>query len=79
MRLVRAAGPILILAALTIGCGAKPRAAGHATERETPQPAPPTPDTTPIEALRTPAGLVLKIDPNVTPPPAPSPAPTPGP
>lgn len=43
------------------GCGSK--AAGdkrHAEAAQAPEAARPTPDTTPIEALRTPAGLILK-------------------
>ena len=64
------------------GCGAK--AAGgdrHAPAAQAAEPAPPTPDTTPIEALRTPAGLVLKLSEApaaVTPAPSPSPAKEPG-
>ena len=63
MKLGRFAGLALaLLAALSpAACGRKSRANGHAAHRATPAPAPPTPDTTPIEALRTPAGLVLKI------------------
>ena len=55
----------LLLAAACLaltGCGSK--AAGHGRRAKAPQatePAPPTPDTTPIEPLRTPAGLVLKL------------------
>jgi hypothetical protein len=43
------------------GCGSK--AAGderHAQAAQAPEAARPTPDTTPIAALRTPAGLILK-------------------
>ncbi len=70
----------LLLAAICLsvaGCGSK--AAGHGRRAQAAQavePAPPTPDTTPIEALRTPAGLVLKLDETpaaVTPAPSPSP------
>jgi hypothetical protein len=65
MKLVRWFGlsvAIVVLAA--VACGKKPaHGSGHAGAPEaTPLP-PPTPDTTPIEALRTPAGLVLKITP----------------
>jgi hypothetical protein len=69
-----AAGLILVLAAAAIyGCGGKAHRAAHGEASTTPPPAPPTPDTTPIEALRTPAGLVLKID---APTPVPSVTPT---
>jgi hypothetical protein len=63
-------------------CGSK--AAGHGRGSQAGQaagPAPPTPDTTPIEPLRTPAGVVLKLaEPSaaVTPAPSPSPAKEPG-
>ena len=63
------------------GCGSK--AAGkerHAQAAPASEAARPTPDTTPVEALRTPAGLVLKpgeaptavtpAPPTPTPPPA---------
>jgi hypothetical protein len=68
-----AAGILIALAGLAAGCGGKSSRERHAgSEQSTPQ-APPTPDTTPIEALRTPAGLALKTE--VTPPPVtPSPA-----
>lgn len=49
------------------GCGGgSHKDASHGGAEVTPA-APPTPDTTPIEALRTPAGLVLKIDAGTTP------------
>src|SRR6266496_2932847 len=73
----------LLLAAASlvlIGCGSK--AAGHGRREQAAQaagPAPPTPDTTAIETLRTPAGLVLKLAETpaaVTP--SPSPAAQPG-
>jgi len=53
---------LVLIVAATSECGTKTRRSEHALERTTVQPAPPTPDTTPIEALRTPAGLVLKPD-----------------
>ena len=67
----------LLAAAVTTGCGgsshkeashngASHGAEGHGGEAAAALP-PPTPDTTPIEALRTPAGLVLKIAPAMTP------------
>ncbi len=61
----RAAGLALILAAAAatgVACGERSHRAEHGHANTTPEPAPPTPDTTPIEALRTPAGLVLKLD-----------------
>lgn len=58
--------------ALVAGCSRKPHAA-HATESHAPEPPPPTPDTTPIPVLRTPAGLVLGVEGTPAPP-----EPTPG-
>jgi hypothetical protein len=58
------------LFALAAGCGSKTHEGGHRAESATPAPAPPTPDSTPIEVLRTPAGMVLKLD-------APTPTPVP--
>ena len=56
----------LLLAAATgfaaVGCGSK--ATGderHTQAAQAPEAARPTPDTTPNEVLRTPAGLVLKV------------------
>jgi hypothetical protein len=69
VRIAGVAGSILLVAAVQ-GCGSKAHEPGHGAESATPAPAPPTPDTTPIEALRTPAGMVLKLD-------APTPTPTP--
>jgi|RhiMetdeSRZDD1v2_1073273.scaffolds.fasta_scaffold08667_8 hypothetical protein len=79
MKLVRLAGLSLALGAFaSTGCGGKAESKGHATHAAAPTTPPPTPDTTPIEALRTPAGLVLKIEPATSPAPAGStPAPTP--
>ncbi|MFY9552967.1 MAG: hypothetical protein WAU32_17620 [Thermoanaerobaculia bacterium] len=79
MKLVRLAGFSLALAGSTaLGCGGKSHGKGHAAHEATPAAPAPTPDTTPIEALRTPAGLVLKLESATTPAPsAPSPAPTP--
>ncbi len=76
---------LLILAAvLASGCGRKAKAARHGTEEAAAIPVP-TPDNTPIPALRTPAGLVLKLEepgpatptPPTTPAATPSPNPTP--
>ena len=73
MNLVRIAAVVgsVALVALAAGCGSKEHKPGHGAESATPAPAPPTPDTTPIEALRTPAGMVLKLD---APTPTPAPA-----
>ena len=68
-------GVVILGVALAAGCGGKHEAAGHATEAATPAPPPPTPDTTPIELLRTPAGIALK--PVGTQPPALEPTQTP--
>ena len=76
MNRIRAAGLVLLLAAATSGCGEKAHRSAHGAASTAPEPAPPTPDTTPIEALRTPAGLVLKVD---APTPVPSVTPTPTP
>jgi hypothetical protein len=53
---------VVLLSAMVLfaGCGGKHEAPSHETEAAAPAPAPPTPDTTPVVALRTPAGLVLK-------------------
>ncbi|MEP6769971.1 MAG: hypothetical protein ABJC61_14960 [Acidobacteriota bacterium] len=74
------ASALIVTVAVLPGCGRKPRARRHA-ETETPAAAVPTPDNTPIDALRTPSGLVLKLDEatplpgkDVTPNPSPSPA-----
>jgi hypothetical protein len=50
-----------ILLAPLSGCGRKTRAANHGATEAAAAPAP-TPDNTPVPALRTPAGLVLKVD-----------------
>ncbi|MCA1580532.1 MAG: hypothetical protein LC796_03915 [Acidobacteria bacterium] len=87
MKLGDRSGRALVLATALIvtsaglaGCSRKPRPRRHA-ERETPAAALPTPDNTPIDVLRTPSGLVLKLDEptplpgkDVTPAPSPSPA-----
>ncbi|HKA37200.1 MAG TPA: hypothetical protein VKH43_10305 [Thermoanaerobaculia bacterium] len=76
----RWAAAFLVLAACAAGgCGGKKHAReGHGQAAPATVAAAPTPDTTPIEALRTPAGLVLKT--NATPVPVtPSPSPQPSP
>ena len=59
------------------GCGKGAGDKRHEQAAQAPEAARPTPDTTPIEALRTPAGLILKpgeTPPAVTPAPSASPA-----
>jgi hypothetical protein len=70
---------VLLVPLASAACGGKPHGAESHGSAETTAPPPPTPDTTPIEALRTPAGLVLKIDAATptAPPPTPSPSPSP--
>jgi hypothetical protein len=75
----RTAALLLVATALAVaGCGSKAGAhERHAQAAQAPEAAPPTPDTTPFEVLRTPAGLVLKIGETpraVTPTPTASPA-----
>lgn len=60
MRRTFAAGFLVVAMAFATSCS-RGQHTGHATEREAPEPPPPTPDTTPITALRTPAGLVLGV------------------
>jgi hypothetical protein len=60
-----------VAALAATACGSHSEGGHHVAEKATPAPAPPTPDTTPIEALRTPAGMVLRLD-----APTPTPAPT---
>jgi len=59
--LLMASAGLLLLIAGSPACGRKPRARRHA-ESEVPAAAEPTPDNTPIDVLRTPAGMVLKLD-----------------
>jgi hypothetical protein len=66
---------IAAFALAATGCGSHANEGHHAAEKATPAPAPPTPDTTPIEALRTPAGMVLRLDaPTAAPVATPTPA-----
>ena len=75
VRLVRTAGLVLaVCISLAVGCGKKSEKSHHGRAAATPERAAPTPDTTPIEALRTPAGLVLRIDATQTPAAAPTPS-----
>jgi len=77
MKLVRLAGlwfAVAALAATATGCGGKTQSKGHgAHQTAAPTTPPPTPDTTPIDALRTPAGLVLKVEPATSTTPAAAP------
>lgn len=61
MKLIGRALAVGVLCAAELSCSKKHRAA-HPMERQTAEPAPPTPDTTPVAVLRTPAGLVLGIE-----------------
>jgi len=61
---------VLAAAGAAVSCGSPAAEGHHAAEKATPAPAPPTPDTTPFEALRTPAGMVIRLD-------APTPTPAP--
>jgi hypothetical protein len=70
----RALALLALLAVPLPGCGHKEKAVKHHAE-EGPAISSPTPDNTPVPALRTPAGLVLKLD-EPTPPPAPATTPT---
>jgi hypothetical protein len=59
MRFRRMAALLLVATALAVaGCSKTDSHERHA-QAQTPEAAPPTPDTTPVEVLRTPAGLVL--------------------
>jgi len=73
VKLIRVAVVVgfVALFALAAGCGSKAHKGGHGAENATPASAAPTPDTTPIESLRTPAGMVLNLD---APTPTPAPA-----
>ena len=64
-----AAALVAACAGAALGCGAHSEG-HHVAEKGTPAPAPPTPDTTPMESLRTPAGMVIRLD-------APTPTPAP--
>lgn len=77
MRFRRMAALLLAATALSLAGCSKTGAHQRHAQVQTPEAAPPTPDTTPVEVLRTPAGLVLKLGetpPAVTPAPTASPA-----
>jgi len=86
MKRIGRALAVVVLCAVGLSCSRKHHT-DHPAERQTAEPAPPTPDTTPVPALRTPAGLVLGIEgtpapapptplQTVPPPPAPTRAPS---
>jgi hypothetical protein len=66
----------LLAPLLAAACGGGPRREEHGAEKGTPAPPPPTADTTPIEVLRTPAGLALRVTEDKGPTPAPTGSPT---
>jgi hypothetical protein len=53
---------LVVLCAGACGCGSKKGEHGHEAAKHVTEPPPPTPDSTPITTLRTPAGLVLKTE-----------------
>jgi hypothetical protein len=54
-------GPLVLAAvAFAAGCSGEHEAASHEMEAGASTAVPPTPDTTPVVALRTPAGIALK-------------------
>jgi hypothetical protein len=61
MKRIGRALAVVALCLVGLSCSTKHRA-DHPAERQTAEPAPPTPDTTPVPLLRTPAGLVLGIE-----------------
>lgn len=74
----RLAAALLVALVWAAGCGGKGRSREPHGQNEPAAAVIPTPDTTPIEALRTPAGLVLKANETPAPvTPSPSPEPTP--
>ena len=60
MRSLQLGAILLAAVALCDGCSGKHETASHEMEAATPALPPPTPDTTPVVALRTPAGIALK-------------------
>jgi len=53
---------LVLLLVLIPACGGSHEGAGHEAKATAYQQPIPTPDTTPVKALRTPAGLVLKTE-----------------
>ena len=68
MKRIGRALAVVLVCALGLACSNREHGA-HAAEKKTAEPPPPTPDTTPVAVLRTPAGLVLGVE--ATPAPAP--------
>ena len=61
MKTTRFGAILLLSAVLAAGCGGGGHeASGHEGEAARPAAEPPTPDTTPVQALRTPAGIALR-------------------
>ncbi len=71
MRRVRFVAVLLVMTALAGSCARKKRAPEHREGGAQTAAVMPTPDTTPVAALRTPAGLVLKTGPEPTATPTP--------
>jgi hypothetical protein len=76
MKRILSAGVVAVFLAAGIACSRGHRAEHATEEKAAPELPPPTPDTTPIPLLRTPAGLVLGVE-GTPAPAAPSPAGTP--
>jgi hypothetical protein len=72
MRVVRFAAVLLVVPMLAGSCVRTKRAPEHREGGAETAVVMPTPDTTPVEALRTPAGLVLKTEPEPTVTPVPA-------
>ena len=76
MRRVRFVAVLVLMMVLVASCARKKREPQHSESAGETASVIPTPDTTPVEALRTPAGLVLKSGPEPTVTPAPEGGPT---
>ncbi len=61
MKRIGRALAVVLVCALGLACSKREHGA-HPAEKRTAEPAPPTPDTTPVAVLRTPAGLVLGVE-----------------